>query len=104
MNKAKKIIVFLLCIIEVLCVHLTYKAFKNKPVIIDDIKYSDNVVNKKMYGIFVEKSSYSSEQDKYEVYNGTTWPSGYELNTTNQCVLTMTVYQYPIHYLLILVL
>ena len=82
MNKAKKIIVFLLCIIEVLCVHLTYKAFKNKPVIIDDIKYSDNIVNKKIYGIFVEKSSYSSESDKYEVYNGTTWPgSGYEFNS-----------------------
>jgi hypothetical protein len=54
----------------------------NKPVMLDDIKFSDNVVNKKMYGIFVEKSSYSNESDKYEVYNGTTWPgSGYEFNS-----------------------
>ncbi len=81
MKKTKKVIVVLLCLVELLCIHLTYKAFKNKPVIIDDVKYSDNVVNKKMYGIFVEKSSYSSEQDKYEIYNGTTWPgSGYDFN------------------------
>ncbi len=87
MNKTKKVLIVTLSLVAILSIFLTYKAYMNKPVMLDDIKYSENTINKKKFGIFVEKSSYSSEQDKYEVYSGTTWPNGYSLNTTKSvCV------------------
>ncbi len=88
MNKTKKVLIVTLSLVAILSIFLTYKAYMNKPVMLDDIKYSENTINKKKFGIFVEKSSYSSEQDKYEIYSGTTWPSsGYEFNSTlSTCV------------------
>ena len=83
MNKTKKVLIVTLSLVAILSIFLTYKAYMNKPVMLDDIKYSENTINKKKFGIFVEKSSYSSESDKYEVYSGTTWPGeGYVFNST----------------------
>ena len=88
MNKTKKVLIVTLSLVAILSIFLTYKAYMNKPVMLDDIKYSENTINKKKFGIFVEKDSYSSESDKYEIYSGTTWPSsGYEFNSTlSTCV------------------
>ncbi len=81
MSKSKKILIIILCLAAGLSIFLTYKAFRNKPTILDDVNY--NTIDKKTFGIFIEKDTYSSESDKYEEYNGTTWPTGYELNASN---------------------
>ena len=82
MNKpnVKKYIIVILVILGVVFLNLTFKSLSNKPVILDTVKLKEIKVDKKTFGIFIEKNSYSGEDDKYEKYDGDTWPTEYILN------------------------
>lgn len=82
MNKpnVKKYIIVILAILGVVFLNLTFKSLSNKPVVLDTVKLKEIKVDKKTFGIFIEKNSYSGEDDKYEQYDGDTWPTGYLFN------------------------
>ena len=76
MSRNKKILIIMLCLIEVLCIHLTFKSLSNKPVILDDIKFKENKIDRSMFAFYLEQAN-----GTYLESQSNSWPSnGYVLN------------------------
>ena len=81
MKIIKSSITIFILLISILSINKVINNIKNKEVVLDEVKLKEEIkVDKNTFGIYIEKNSYESEEDKYTTFDGDTWPVGYVLN------------------------